>query len=155
MSVRVVVASSPRSRPFSSLRRWDARKSEHCLPPTSMTWMNSPPRTSYASAVAASTRKSSRRAGRGGVLPAVGAEHRHLRYLAAVLVDDGHSLVGAEREHGRAAGTHEVGLEERVLGEQPANEGRERHVTRRRPAPSPPSRPLPTSASRRARACRR
>ncbi len=54
MRLRVVVASSPRSSPFSSLPRWNARKSEHCFPSTSITWMNSPARTSYASAVAAS-----------------------------------------------------------------------------------------------------
>ena len=46
MSERVVVASSPRSSPRSSFARWNARKSEHCLPSTSITWMNSPARTS-------------------------------------------------------------------------------------------------------------
>ena len=40
--LRVVVASSPRSSPRSSLRPSNARKSEHCLPSTSITWMNSP-----------------------------------------------------------------------------------------------------------------
>ena len=66
MSERVVVASSPRSCPDSSLRRWNARKSEHCLPSTSITWMNSPARTSYARAVAESTRKSRRGSASGG-----------------------------------------------------------------------------------------
>ena len=39
--------------PTRACARWNARKSEHCLPSTSITWMNSPARTSYASAVAA------------------------------------------------------------------------------------------------------
>ena len=41
----------------------------------------------------------------------------------AVRVDDRQPLVGREREHGRAARTHEVRLEERVLRKQPADEG--------------------------------
>ena len=258
ISERVAVASSPRSTPSSSFRRWKARKSEHCFPSTSMTWMYSPARTSYASAVAASTRKSSRgsasgagssscpyvrgearristsssdgggapstirpagaahddhdrplgaerlrrsgrrrlpksrtacapsgrarrgelaarnpfpfadelaehrrrriraRAERGGVVGAVGREHRHLGDLAAVRVDDGQPLVRLERDDGRAAGPHEVRLEER----DPRREQRS-PVDRREPdirlaarAPSPPPRRPRPRASRRARACR-
>jgi hypothetical protein len=46
ISVRVIVGSKPRSTPSSSFRRWNARKSEHCLPSTSMIWMYSPALTS-------------------------------------------------------------------------------------------------------------
>ena len=64
---------------------------------------------------------------RGGVVAAVPCEHRHLGGLRAARVHDGHALVRPEREHRRAARPDDVCLEERVLGEQPPDQGRRAH----------------------------
>ena len=57
-------------------------------------------------------------ADRARVLRAFGRQYRELRDLTAVLVDDCHSLVSAERDDGRAAGAHEVRLDEGILGQE-------------------------------------
>ena len=61
------------------------------------------------------------RAERRRVVASVHAEHAHLRDLPAVLVDDRHPLVGRQSEHRRPTRADEVRLEERILGEQPAD----------------------------------
>ncbi len=64
------------------------------------------------------------RAERAGIVRAFGRENRDLRDLAPVGVDDGQALVRLERDDGGAARAHEVGLEERILGEQPTGGAR-------------------------------
>ena len=56
----------------------------------------------------------------GRVVTAVGAEDCQLGDLTAVRVDDRDPLVGSERQDRRSPGAHEVRLEERVFGEEPA-----------------------------------
>ena len=62
------------------------------------------------------------RAERACVVGALGREDRELRDLAAVGVDHRQPLVRLERDNGCPAGAHEVRLEERILGKQPAGD---------------------------------
>ena len=87
-------------------------------------------------------------------------ERRDLRHLAAVAVDDPHSVVAGSSINGRPARPNRVGLERRVARQQSADQQRRRRAGERRhraptPTPAPtPCRPRP-AAPRRACACRR
>ena len=126
-----MVASSPRSIPRSSLRRLKARKSEHCLPWTSMIWMYSPSSTSYAGGA---------REVDAEVEPRLGQRRRQLDVL--------------ERPRRRAPDLDQQRRRRPVALDHPASgrgDDRQSRRARRRSSPSAP-RGVPWSNSRRARA---
>ena len=141
----------PRSRPSSSLRRLKARKSEHCLPSTSMIWMYSPGLDLVGDgAWPASTRKSSRGSASGGgsstslaaaaspARPRPAAARRASRRPrpgppgAATITIAGRARRRNVSRLARAASGVEQPQRQRVVGDQPARVQLQRASRRRR-----------------------
>ena len=122
---------SPRGRPGTPATSPEATTRRRAGPPSPPSGSSPRAASSRQSSEPSRSRSASRItvAGASAVAPSAAASSREppsstreLGHLPAVLVDHGQPLVRAEREHGRAARPHEVRLEERVLGEQPAHE---------------------------------